>query len=72
MSHYLSLSFAAYECKQIEGDKLSKIEKGKWGMCQSDNNPTIEQTTADGHQWVFNVARNFRTRRTAHLAYTDI
>ena len=26
-------------------------------MCQSDNNPTIEQTTAEGHQWVFNVAR---------------
>ena len=25
--------------------------------CQSDNNPTIEQTTAEGHQWVFNVAR---------------
>ena len=32
-------------------------------MCQSDNNPTIEQTTAKGHQWVFNVARNSRTRR---------
>ena len=26
-------------------------------MCQSDNNPTIEQTTAEGHQWVFNVGR---------------
>ena len=29
-------------------------------MCQSDNNPTIdmiEPTTAEGHQWVFNVAR---------------
>ena len=26
-------------------------------MCQSDNNPTIEQITAEGHQWVFNVAR---------------
>ena len=26
-------------------------------MCHSDNNPTIEQTTAEGHQWVFNVAR---------------
>ena len=32
-------------------------------MCQSDNNPTIKQTTAEGHQWVFNVARNTRTRR---------
>ena len=32
-------------------------------MCQSDNNPTIEQTTAEGHQWVFNVAKNSRTRR---------
>ena len=32
-------------------------------MCQSDNNPTIEQTTAEGQQWVFNVARNSRTRR---------
>ena len=26
-------------------------------MCQSDNNTTIEQTTAEVHQWVFNVAR---------------
>ena len=26
-------------------------------MCQSDNNPTIEQTTAEGHKWVNNVAR---------------
>ena len=32
-------------------------------MCHSDNNPTIEQTTAEVHQWVFNVARNSRTRR---------
>ena len=32
-------------------------------MCQSDNNSTIEQTTAEGHQWVLNVARNSRTRR---------
>ena len=24
----------------------------KWGMCQRDNNPTIEQTTAEGHQQV--------------------
>ena len=23
-------------------------------MCQRDNNPTIEQTIAEGHQWVFN------------------
>ena len=26
-------------------------------MCQSDNNPTIEQTTVEGQQWVFYVAR---------------
>ena len=32
-------------------------------MCQNDNNPSIEQTTAEGHQWVFNVARNSHTRR---------
>ena len=32
-------------------------------MCQSDNNPAIDQTTAEGHQWVFNVARNSRTRK---------
>ena len=32
-------------------------------MCQSDNNPTIEQTTAEGHQWVFNVPRHSRTCR---------
>ena len=32
-------------------------------MCQSGNNPTIEQTTAEGHQLVFNVARNSRTCR---------
>ena len=32
-------------------------------MCQSDNNPTIEQTTAEIHQWVFIGARNSRTRR---------
>ena len=25
---------------------------------QQPNNPTIEQTTAEGNQWVFNVARN--------------
>ena len=31
-------------------------------MCQSDNNPTIEQTTAEVHQWVINEARNSRTR----------
>ena len=24
--------------------------KWKWVMCQRDNNPTIEQTTAEGHQ----------------------
>ena len=24
-------------------------------MCQRDNNPTIEQTTVEGHQQVFNV-----------------
>ena len=30
-------------------------------MCQSDNNPAIEQTTAEGYQWVFNVARNSRS-----------
>ena len=27
-------------------------------MCQNDNNPTIEQTTAQGHQCVFIVARS--------------
>ena len=32
-------------------------------MCQSDNNPTIEQTTTEGNQWAFNVARNSLTRR---------
>ena len=32
-------------------------------MCQRDNNPTIEQTTAEGHKQVFNAARNSRTRR---------
>ena len=32
-------------------------------MCQSGNNPTIEQTTAEGQQWAFNVARNSRTRK---------
>ena len=26
-------------------------------MCQGDNNSTIEQTTAEGHPGVFNVAR---------------
>ena len=26
-------------------------------MCQRDNNPIIEQTTAEGNQWVSNVAR---------------
>ena len=26
-------------------------------MCQRDNNPIIEQKTAEGHQCVFNVAR---------------
>ena len=31
-------------------------------MCQRDNNPTIEQTTAEGHLKVFNVARNYRTQ----------
>ena len=30
-------------------------------MCQRDNNPTIEKTTAEGHQQVFNVTRNSRT-----------
>ena len=30
-------------------------------MCQRDNNLTKEQTTAEGHQWVFNAARNFHT-----------
>ena len=34
----------------------NKIEKWKWGMCQRDNNPTKEQATAEGHQWVFNAA----------------
>ena len=32
-------------------------------MCQKDNNPTIEQTAAEGHQQVFNAERNSRTRR---------
>ena len=36
-----------------------KIERGN-GVCV--NNPTIEQTTAEGHQWEFIVARNSRTR----------
>ena len=36
---------------------IHKIENGN-GECVKDNNPTTEQTTAEGHQWVFNVARN--------------
>ena len=32
-------------------------------MFQSDSNPTIEQTTAESHQLVFNVAKNSRSRR---------
>ena len=31
-------------------------------MCQRHNNPTIVETTAEGHQNVFNAARNSRTR----------
>ena len=32
---------------------------------QRDKNPTIEQTTAEGHQRVFNAVRISRTRRLA-------
>ena len=44
----------------------------KWGMCQRDNNPTIEQTTAEGHQQVFNAARNSRTGSVLQLAPKQI
>ena len=33
------------------------------GNVSKRQHPTIEQTTAEGHQQVFNAARNFRTRR---------
>ena len=33
-------------------------------MRHGDNNPTIEQTTTEGHQQVFNAARNSRSRRS--------
>ena len=39
----------------------------EWGMCQRDNNPTIKQTTAEGHQQVFNAARHSRTQRRPNL-----
>ena len=39
----------------------NKIENGN-GECVKENNPTIEKTTAECHQQVFNVARNSRTR----------
>ena len=42
---------------------LNKIENGNSKMCQKDNNPTKEQKPAEGHQWVFNTARQLRTRR---------
>ena len=32
-------------------------------MNQRDNNPTIEKTTAEDHQQVFNLGRNYRSRR---------
>ena len=38
-------------------------------MCQRDNNPTIEKTTAEGHQQVFNVARNSHTGRQYIAGY---
>ena len=34
-------------------------------MCQIDNNPTKEKTTAEGHQWVLNASRNSQTRMRA-------
>ena len=42
------------------------------GNCQRDNNPTMEQTTAEGHQYVFNAARNSRTRGVLQLAPKQI
>ena len=41
-------------------------------MCQRDNNPTIKKTTAEGHQQVFNAARNFRTEGVLQLAPKQI
>ena len=37
-----------------------KIENGNglWRKCQRDNNPTKEQITSEGHQWVFNATKN--------------
>ena len=41
-------------------------------MCQSDNNPTIEQTTAESHKWVFNVARIPAPVGVMFLFFNDI
>ena len=41
-------------------------------MCQRDNNPTIEKTTAEGHQQVFNVARIPAPGDVLQLAPTQI
>ena len=43
---------------------LNKIENEN-GNVSKDNNPTIDQTTAEGHQWVYNVYINVN-----HISYT--
>ena len=35
-------------------------------------NPTIEETTAEGHQWVFNAARSSHTRRRHNKPVLEI
>ena len=41
-------------------------------MCQRDNKPTIEQTTAEGHQQVFNALRNSCTNKSIRLGICEI
>ena len=58
-----NLKFLIYIMGKVLLNLLNEIEKGNGECVQSENNPTIEQTTAEGHQWVFTVVRNSRTRR---------
>ena len=55
-------------CGVFQFDLINKNWEWKWGMCQRDSNPTTEQTTAEGHQQVFNATRNSRTGGVLQLA----
>ena len=41
---------------------INKIENGN-GECAKETTRPLKKTTAEGHQQVFNVARNSRTQR---------